>query len=61
MVVIFVFINVLEGVNMLLLLKVMLLWMLCGVFNCGLLLIEVGMLVWVIVDGLISVVGKCGI
>ncbi|XP_024391930.1 SPX domain-containing membrane protein At4g22990 isoform X3 [Physcomitrium patens] len=60
-VVIFVSTNVLEGVNMSLLSKVMSPRMSRGVFNCGLLSTEAGTLARAIADGLISVAGKCGI
>ncbi|CAK9219541.1 unnamed protein product [Sphagnum troendelagicum] len=57
---IFVSTNVLEGVNMSLLSKVMSPRLSRGVFNCGLLSTEAGTLARALADGLISVVGRGG-
>jgi MFS family permease len=57
---IFVSTNVLEGVNMSLLSKVMSPRLSMGVFNCGLLSTEAGTLARALADGLISVVGRGG-
>ncbi|CAK9261087.1 unnamed protein product [Sphagnum jensenii] len=57
---IFVSTNVLEGVNMSLLSKVMSPRLSRGVFNCGLLSTEAGTLARALADGLITVVGRGG-
>jgi hypothetical protein len=59
-VVVFVATNVLEGVTMSLLSKVMSPRLSRGVFNCGLLSTEAGTLARALADGLISVAGRSG-
>lgn len=59
-IIIFVSTNVLEGVNMSLLAKVMSPRLSRGVFNCGLLSTEAGTLARALADGMITVAGKAG-
>jgi len=58
---IFVSTNILEGVNMSLLSKVMSPRLSRGVFNCGLLSTEAGTLARALADGLITIAGKGGV
>lgn len=60
-VIIFVSTNVLEGVNMSLLSKVMSPRLSRGVFNCGLLSTEAGTLARALADGMITIAGRAGV